>query len=147
MAERESDSVFFTSMIQFLNPEIETTTTNREREEPSVELQHIQALKETVHEEQELTNELYEESGRFEALYLQLRNLVDRLQFAPNNSREEDMILQTINEKRKEIREVKSRMDKNYKALRLVKAPEGKVNPNGAEVPLLYTPAHAGAIH
>ena len=106
MAERESDSVFFTSMIQFLNSEIETTTTNREREEPSVELQHIQALKETVHEEQELTNELYEESGRFEALYLQLRNLVDRLQVAPNNSREEDMILQTINEKRKEIREV-----------------------------------------
>lgn len=147
MAERESDSVFFTSMIQFLNSEIETTTTNREREEPPVELQHLQALKDTVHEEQELTNELYEESGRFEALYLQLRNLVERLQFAPNNSREEDMILQTINEKRREIREVKSRMDKNYRALRLVKAPEGEVNPDGAEVPLLFTPAHAGAIH
>jgi len=147
MAERESDSVFFTSMIQFLNSEIETTTTKREREEPSVELQQIQALKDTVHEEQQLTDELYEESGRFEALYLQLRNLVDRLQVAPNNSREEDMILQTINEKRREIREVKSRMDKNYRALRLVKAPEGEVNPNGAEVPLLYTPAHAGAIH
>ena len=147
MAERESDSVFFTSMIQFLNSEIETTTTNREREETSVELQHIQALKETVHEEQELTNELYEESGRFEALYLQLRTLVDRLKFAPNNSREEDMILQTINEKRREIRDVKSRMDKNYRALRLVKAPEGEVNPDGAEVPLLFTPAHAGAIH
>ena len=134
-------------MIQFLNSEIETTTTNREAQEPSVELQHLQALKDTVHEEQELTNELYEESGRFEALYLQLRNLVERLQFAPNNSREEDMILQTINEKRKEIREVKSRMDKNYRALRLVKAPDGEVNPNGAEVPLLYSPAHAGAIH
>ena len=147
MAERESDSVFFTSMIQFLNSEIETTTTKREREEPSVELQQIQALKDTVHEEQELTDELYEESGRFEALYLQLRNLVDRLQVAPNNSREEDMILQTINEKRREIREVKSRMDKNYRALRLVKAPDGEVNPNGAEVPLLYSPAHAGAIH
>jgi len=147
MAERESDSVFFTSMIQFLNSEIETTTTKREREEPSVELQQIQALKDTVHEEQQLTDELYEESGRFEALYLQLRNLVDRLQVAPNNSREEDMILQTINEKRREIREVKSRMDKNYRALRLVKAPEGEVNPNGAEVPLLYSPAHAGAIH
>ena len=147
MAERESDSVFFTSMIQFLNSEIETTTTKREREEPSVELQQIQALKDTVHEEQQLTDELYEESGRFEALYLQLRNLVDRLQVAPNNSREEDMILQTINEKRREIREVKSRMDKNYRALRLVKAPEGEVNPNGAEVLLLYTPAHAGAIH
>ena len=89
-------------MIQFLNSEIETTTTNREAQEPSVELQHLQALKDTVHEEQELTNELYEETGRFEALYLQLRNLVERLQFAPNNSREEDMILQTINEKRKE---------------------------------------------
>ena len=139
--------MFFTSMIQFLNSEIETTTTNREAQEPSVELQHLQALKDTVHEEQELTNELYEESGRFEALYLQLRNLVERLQFAPNNSREEDMILQTINEKRKEIREVKSRMDKNYRALRLVKAPDGEVNPNGAEVPLLYSPAHAGAIH
>ena len=100
-----------------------------------------------MHEEQQLTDELYEESGRFEALYLQLRNLVDRLQVAPNNSREEDMILQTINEKRREIREVKSRMDKNYRALRLVKAPEGEVNPNGAEVPLLYTPSHAGAIH
>ena len=100
-----------------------------------------------MHEEQELTNELYEESGRFEALYLQLRNLVERLQFAPNNSREEDMILQTINEKRREIREVKSRMDKNYRALRLVKAPDGEVNPNGAEVPLLYSPAQAGAIH
>jgi hypothetical protein len=134
-------------MIQFLNSEIETTTTKREREEPSVELQQIQALKDTVHEEQQLTDELYEESGRFEALYLQLRNLVDRLQVAPNNSREEDMILQTINEKRREIREVKSRMDKNYRALRLVKAPEGEVNPNGAEVPLLYSPAHAGAIH
>ncbi len=139
--------MFFTSMIQFLNSEIETTTTKREREEPSVELQQIQALKDTVHEEQQLTDELYEESGRFEALYLQLRNLVDRLQVAPNNSREEDMILQTINEKRREIREVKSRMDKNYRALRLVKAPEGEVNPNGAEVPLLYSPAHAGAIH
>ncbi len=134
-------------MIQFLNSEIETTTTNREPEEHSVELQQIQALKDTVFEEQELTNELYEESGRFEALYLQLRNLVERLQFAPNNSREEDIILQTINEKRREIREVKSRMDKNYRALRLVKAPEGEVNPNGAEVPLLYTPAQAGAIH
>ena len=50
-------------MIQFLNSEIETTTTNREAQEPSVELQHLQALKDTVHEEQELTNELYEESG------------------------------------------------------------------------------------
>ena len=139
--------MFFTSMIQFLNSEIETTTTKREREESSVELQQIQALKDTVHEEQELTDELFEQSGRFEALYLQLRNLVDRLQVAPNNSREEDMILQTINEKRREIREVKSGMDKNYQALRLVKAPEGEVNPNGAEVPLLYTAAHAGAIH
>ena len=142
-----SDSVFFTSMIQFLDSEIETTTTNRETEEPSMELQHIQALKETVHEEQELANELYEESGRFEALYLQLRNLVEKLQFTPNNSREEDIILQTINEKRKEIREVKSRMDQNYRAMRLVKASDGEVDPNGAEVPLLYSPAQAGAIH
>ena len=143
-----SDSVFFTSMIQFLNTEIETTTTaKRKPEETSPELQHIQALKDTVQEEQGLTEELYEESGRFEALYLQLRNLVEELQTTPNNSRHEDIVLQTITEKRREIREVKKRMDKNYRALRLVKAPEGEVNPDGAEVPLLFTPVHAGAIH
>ncbi len=134
-------------MIQFLNQEIETTTTNRKPEETSQELQQIQALRDTVREEQGLTEDLYEESGRFEALYLQLRNLVEELQFTPNNSREEDMILQTISEKRREIQHVKKRMDENYRALRLVKAPNGEVNPDGAEVPLLFTPAHAGSIH
>ena len=58
-----------------------------------------------------------------------------------------DFLLKPLYQKRREIREVKSGMDKNYQALRLVKAPEGEVNPNGAEVPLLYTAAHAGAIH
>ena len=135
-------------MIQFLNTEIEpTTTTERKPEETSPELLQIQALKDTVQEEQGLTDQLYEASGRFEALYLQLRNLVAELQSTPNNSRHEGMILQTITEKRREIHEVKSRMDKKYRALQLVKAPEGQINPDGAEVPLLFTPAHTGAIH
>ena len=138
--------MFFTSMIQFLNPEI-TTENQRETDNNQDQLEQLQALRDTVREEKDLTEKLYEESGRFEALYLHLRNLVEQLQFTPNNSREEDILLQTLGEKRKEIREVKKKMDQSYRALKLVKSPGGTINPDGADAALLFAPTSAGSMH